>query len=194
MSEIKEVIAVLDANVLYPAPLRDFLLRLAEADLFLPKWSDEIHDEWIRNLLKKRTDLKAAQLEKTRQAMDNAFADANVKGFKSLITELHLPDKDDRHVLAVAIKSEASIIVTFNKKDFPAKNVKPHSIEIRDPDEFVVSFLKSHLSKVIESFFRLVNALKKPPQTQDQVLTTLENCGLKESVAKIRKTLLQNPL
>lgn len=194
MSEVKKIIAVLDANVLYPAPLRDFLLRMAEADLFFPKWSDEIHDEWIRNLLKKRPDLKAVQLAKTRQAMDNAFEEANVKGFKNLIAELHLPDKDDRHVLAVAIKSGAGIIVTFNKKDFPVKSVKPHSIEVRDPDEFVVSFLKSNLSRVIKSFSRLVNALKKPPQTKDQVLTTLENCGLKESVAKIRKVLHQNPI
>jgi len=54
MSEVKRIIAVLDANVLYPAPIRDFLLRLAEADLFIPKWSDEIHNEWVRNLLKNR--------------------------------------------------------------------------------------------------------------------------------------------
>ena len=92
------------------------------------------------------------------------------------------------------IKSESSIIVTFNKKDFPTKSVKPHSIEIKGPDEFVVSFLKSNLPKVIESFSMIVNALKKPPQTQYQVLTTLENCGLTETVAKIRKALLQYPL
>jgi hypothetical protein len=82
MGEVNRIVALLDANVLYPAPLRDFLLRLAEANLFLPKWSDEIHNEWTRNLLKNRPDLKAAQLEKTCQAMDNAFEEANVKGYK----------------------------------------------------------------------------------------------------------------
>jgi len=126
--------------------------------------------------------------------MDNAFEGANIKGFKSLINELDLPDKDDRHVLAVAIKSEASIIITFNKKDFPARSVKPHSVEIKDPDDFIVYLLKSNKSKVLESFSRLVNALKKPPQTQAQVLATFENCGLSDSVAVIRKMLLQNPL
>jgi predicted nucleic acid-binding protein len=192
MIEVIRIIAVLDANVLYPAPLRDFLLRLAEVDLFIPKWSDEIHHEWTRNLLKNRSDLKAAQLERTCQAMDNAFEEANVKGYKNLIAELHLPDKDDRHVLAVAIKSQASLIITFNKKDFPAKSVKSHSIEIKDPDEFIVSLIKSNLSKVLDSFTKLVNALKKPPQTQEQVLKTLENCGLTESIAIIRRTLHQN--
>lgn len=162
--------------------------------MFIPKWSDEIHNEWTRNLLKNRPDLKTAQLEKTCQAMDNAFEEANVKGYKNLIAELHLPDKDDRHVLAVAIKSQASAIITFNKKDFPAKSIKSYSIEVKDPDEFVVSLLKLNLSKVLESFTKLVNALKKPPQTPDQVLKTLDNCGLTESIAIIRRTLLQNPV
>jgi predicted nucleic acid-binding protein len=193
MSEASKIIVVLDANVLYPAPLRDFLLRLAEAELFSPKWSDDIHGEWTRNLLKNRPDLKVTQLERTCQAMDSAFVEANVKGYKSLIGELHLPDKDDRHVLAVAIKSGARLIVTFNKKDFPAKSVKLHSIEIKNPDEFVVSLIKTNLSKVLEAFTRLVNALKKPPLTHDQVLKALANCGLTETVALIRKTLFQIP-
>ena len=193
MAEVKRIIALLDANVLYPAPLRDFLLRLAEADLFLPKWSDEIHNEWTRNLLKNRPDLKTTQLEKTCQAMDNAFQGANVKGFKSLIIQLDLPDKDDRHVLAAAIKSKAHVILTFNKKDFPAKSVKPYSIDIKGPDEFVVSLFKSNAPKVLETFSRLINALKKPPQTEDQLLMTFKKCGLTESATMIRR-LLENPL
>jgi predicted nucleic acid-binding protein len=193
MSGANKIIAVLDANVLYPAPLRDFLLRLAEAELFIPRWSDDIHVEWTRNLLKNRPDLKAVQLERTCQAMDSAFEEANVKGYKHLIADLHLPDKDDRHVLAVAIRSGAGLIVTFNKKDFPAKSVKLHSVEIKSPDEFIVSFLKSNLSKVLESFTKLVNALKKPPLTHDQVLKALEICGLSETVVLIRKTLFQMP-
>lgn len=60
MSGATSIIAVLDANILYPAPLRDFMLRLAEAELYIPKWSDEIHDEWTRNVLIDRPDLKPA--------------------------------------------------------------------------------------------------------------------------------------
>ena len=40
--------AVLDANVLYPAMLRDVLLSLADADLYSAKWSVHIRDEWTR--------------------------------------------------------------------------------------------------------------------------------------------------
>ena len=44
--------AVFDACVLYPAPLRDFLMWLALSGRFRARWSDLIHDEWVRNLLK----------------------------------------------------------------------------------------------------------------------------------------------
>jgi hypothetical protein len=49
--------AVLDANVLLPAPLRDTLLRLAEAELYVPRWSERILDEVAKNLVESgRTD------------------------------------------------------------------------------------------------------------------------------------------
>lgn len=51
-------IAVLDANVLYPAPVRDILLHIAAKGLYQPKWSKEIQDEWLRNLMANRPDLK----------------------------------------------------------------------------------------------------------------------------------------
>lgn len=70
---------VLDACVLYPAPIRDILLSLAAEGLFIAKWSDIIQDEWLRNLLRKRADLKKEQLEQTVKAMNQAFPDANVE-------------------------------------------------------------------------------------------------------------------
>ncbi|WP_211092418.1 hypothetical protein [Chitinophaga eiseniae] len=136
--------------------------------------------------VKNRPDLKAVQLKRTCHAMDNAFAEANVTGYKNLLAELELPDKDDRHVLAIAIKSGADTIITFNKKDFPARNLKLYGIDCKDPDEFIGPLLKSNLSRVLVAFERLVNALKNPPQSKEQVLNTLENCGLKESIIVIR--------
>ncbi|MET3877355.1 PIN domain-containing protein [Chitinophaga sp. OAE865] len=118
MTNTTGLIAVLDANVLYPAPIRDILLHLADAKLFQPKWTDLIHDEWIRNLLINRPDIKSDSLKKARTAMESAFPDAHVSSYESLIDEITLPDVDDRHVLAAAIKSRATIIVTNNVKDF----------------------------------------------------------------------------
>jgi len=94
---------VYDACVLYPAPLRDLLMHLALTDLYRARWSDAIHDEWIRNVLAKRDDLTLQQLERTRQLMNSHVRDSLVTGFEYLIPSIALPDPDDRHVVAAAI-------------------------------------------------------------------------------------------
>src|SRR5690606_29236356 len=104
-------ILVLDACVLYPAPIRDILLSMAAEELFTVKWSEMIQNEWLRNLLKNRSDLKKEQLDQTIKAMNLAFPDANVENLSHFIPEVNLPDKDDRHVVACAIRCNASIIV-----------------------------------------------------------------------------------
>lgn len=96
--------AVYDACVLYPAPLRDFLMWLALSGHFRAKWSLEIHNEWKRNLLKNRPDLTAEQLDRTSELMDQALPDARLSGYEELIQGLTLPDVDDRDVLAAAIR------------------------------------------------------------------------------------------
>ena len=113
------MIAVLDACVLYPAPLRDFLLHLTVLDVFSARWTEKTHQEWIRNVLKDRPDIKASQLERTRKLMDLHARDCIVSGYEYLIEGVELPDPDDRHVLAAAIHSGAKAIITFNLRDFP---------------------------------------------------------------------------
>lgn len=129
--------AVYDACVLYPAPLRDFLMWLALSGRFRAKWSMEIHNEWKRNLLKNRPDLTIEQLNRTSELMDVAVPDACVTGYEELIAGLTLPDADDRHVLAAAIRCDASVIVTFNRKDFPCSALGVYDIEAQHRDEFV---------------------------------------------------------
>lgn len=72
---------VLDACVLYSAPLRDLLLHLAQQKLYKPRWSDRINDEWIRNVLKNRSDLSEHSFHRLRLLMDEAFPNANVKDY-----------------------------------------------------------------------------------------------------------------
>lgn len=129
--------ALYDACVLYPAPLRDLLMQLALTDLFRAKWTDEIHEEWIRNLLANRTDLKREQLERTRVLMNTGIRDALVTGYAKLIPALELPDPDDRHVLAAAIRGRCDVIVTYNLADFPAETLAEYDIEAQHPDEFI---------------------------------------------------------
>lgn len=107
-------VVVYDACVLYPAALRDFLIRLATTRLFAARWSEQIHEEWMRNVQAKRPDLTGAQLKRTRDLMDDAVPDCLVSGHERLISSLELPDPDDRHVLAAAIVAHAQMIVSFN--------------------------------------------------------------------------------
>jgi len=128
--------AVLDACVLVQAALRDTLLRLAEKRLFLPRWSDDIIAELVRTL--------EGKLGKTREKTDHlitelrkSFGDAWVEGYAPLVTCL-TNDPKDRHVLAVAVKCAADVLVTFNLKHFPETVVVPWNIEVVHPDDFLI--------------------------------------------------------
>ncbi len=110
---------VYDACVLYPAPLRSLLMYLAMTGLYRARWTNDIHEEWMRNVQRDYPDVTRQQAERIRDLMNAHIGDCLVTGYETLIPSLALPDPDDRHVLAAAICCEADIILTFNLKDFP---------------------------------------------------------------------------
>ena len=179
-------IALYDACVLYPAPLRDLLMHLALTDLFRAKWTDEIHDEWIRNVLQNRPDLTREQLQRTRDLMNAHVRDCLVTGYEELIPALTLPDSDDRHVLAAAIRCGAETIVTYNLNDFPAESLTKYGIEAQHPDEFIVHLLDLAPNDVCFAAKRQRANLKNPPKNVDEFLATLEAQGLAQTVSKLR--------
>jgi len=174
--------AVYDANVLYPAPLRDLLMRLALTGAYRARWSAQIHDEWKRNLLLNRKDLTSAQLDRTSELMDKAIPDALVTGYESLIAGLDLPDVDDRHVLATAIKCNAATIVTFNLKDFPAAVLEPLGIEALHPDTFIADLWDLDQAAVLEAAHLQRTSLKNPPHSFREYLDKLLQQKLPETV------------
>ncbi|MCY4431691.1 MAG: PIN domain-containing protein, partial [Rhodospirillales bacterium] len=142
--------ALLDADALYPAGLRNLLLRLADRYLFTPLWSADIHAEWTRSLLADRLDLDAAVLTRTRSVMDGHFPQAIVTGYAALAGDLGLPDPGDRHVLAAAIRGQADVIVTRNLRDFPADRVAPHTLVAEHPDAFLAGLAGRSRSGLVE--------------------------------------------
>jgi predicted nucleic acid-binding protein len=110
---------VLDANVLYGQYLRSFLVYVALTKVAVFRWTDRILDECFEDLTRNREDLAPEVLAKTRQLMNAAIPDVLVTGYEVLESSLQLPDPNDRHVLAAAIRCGAQAIVTFNRKDFP---------------------------------------------------------------------------
>ncbi len=172
-----------DACVLYPAPLRDLLVRLARTGVFRAKWTEHIHEEWIRNALNNNPSLTRERLEATASKMNDAVMDSLVTDYVPLIAGLELPDVNDRHVLAAAIKGQAELIVTFNLKDFPKVHLQPLGIGAQHPDEFI-----SHLIDLSPETLLLVArqqrlSLKKPPRTVDEFLDTLLRQQLPRTVA-----------
>jgi hypothetical protein len=169
---------IYDACVLYPAPLRDFLMRLGLSGCFRARWSRQIHEEWKSNLLLNRPQLTRAQLDRTSDLMDYAIADSVVTGHEGLISGLDLPDPNDRHVLAAAIRCGASVIVTFNLKDFPAEALFRFGIEAQHPDEFVDNLMDLNMGAVLAAAQRQRAALKSPSLGADQFLEILLKQGL----------------
>ena len=184
--------AVLDANVLFPADLRSTLMYLALAGAFAARWTALIHEEWIRNVLRTRPELTRVALERTRQLMDKHALDAIVEDYEWLIPTLELPDPDDRHVLAAAIHAEATIIVTWNIKDFPAHSLEPFGIKALNPDEFLLSLWPSRRVQILDGLRTQRASLKNPPQSPARFLESLQRRKLTRFVAALRP--LENEL
>ena len=129
-------VALIDANIFYPATLRDLILRVAMTDVFRARWTDRIHDEWISALLRDRPELQD-RLPRTRELINRAVPDCLVHNYEAHIERLNLPDPDDRHVLAAAIQCQAGVIVTMNTKDFPDSVPRPLGMQAQHPNEFL---------------------------------------------------------
>ena len=179
--------AILDACVLYPAPLRDLLLWLALSGVYRPRWTETIHEEWIRSLLKERPDLARDRLERTRDLMNQSVPDCLVAGFECLIAGLSLPDPDDRHVLAAAIHGGAETIVTYNLADFPPDTLAAHGIQPQHPDDFIAHFLDIEPVAVCSSAKQHRESLRNPPKTVEEYLAALARVSLPQTVAGLKR-------
>jgi hypothetical protein len=176
-----------DACVLYPAPLRSLLMYLAMTDLFRARWTEAIHEEWMRNVQKDYPDISREKAERIRDLMNAHVRDCLVTGYEDLIPALVLPDPNDRHVLAAAIRAGANVIVTANLADFPADTLRHYGIEAQHPDEFVAHLLDLAPAVVCGAAKKQRESLKNPPKTVDEYLQSLERQGLALTVAALRQ-------
>ncbi len=164
---------VFDACVLYPAPVRDLLLQLASKGLYRARWTKKIQEEWTRNLLKNRPDISKSQLDRTCSLMNDTILDCLIEDYEELVVGISLPDHDDVHVLAAAIKAQAQTIVTYNLKDFPPEIIRKFGIEVQHPDLFFRYQIDLHMPIFLSSIKAIRSRLKNPPRTSDQYLLTL---------------------
>lgn len=182
-------VVVYDACVLHSAPLRDLLIRVANAGIVRGRWSERILDECFTSILRQRPDLNPAQLQRTRTLMRDAVPDCLITGFEPLEAALDLPDPGDRHVLAAAIRGNAQVIVTFNLADFPAAALAPYDIEAKHPDDFLLESLDLAPAALTRCLVEQAGDLRDPPRSAGEVLDTLRDLGLVRTVVRFRELL-----
>jgi predicted nucleic acid-binding protein len=162
LSPENEFAVLLDACVLVPMPLCDTLLRLAEEPaLYRPLWSELLLTE-VGDAIETRLHNTPAQRERRIRLMREHFPEALVEVPLDLIKAFDcIPDPDDRHVLAAAVRGHANALVTLNTKHFPEDCLAKYDLIRQSPDEFLVN--QFHLSQdiVLEKIDAQAAAMKK---------------------------------
>ncbi|MGH7180015.1 MAG: PIN domain-containing protein [Tepidisphaeraceae bacterium] len=153
--------------------MTDLILSLGEAGLFRPRWTNEIHEEWIRNVLEDQPQRTREELERRRAFMDRAINDDLIENYEHRIGTLSPPDPDDRHVLAAAIEAGAEILLTFNQRDFPAAALSAYGITAPHPDAFLCQLMDEEPATVLTVIEGMKTKRTRPEITADQLLEKL---------------------
>mgnify|MGYP000901783937 CR=1 FL=1 len=149
------IIAVLDPSAIYPGIVRDLFFWFAHYDLYTPKWGRHTFDEWKEAMQKKG--VPPEESERRVRKADQAFPDALVQHYEGLMKHLSLPDEKDRHVLAVAIKINAHIIVSNNITHFPKQILDMFGIKVKTADDFLADIIESESETAIRAFTDMVS-------------------------------------
>lgn len=189
---------LLDACVIFPMPLCDTLLRIAEASLYRVHFSEEILAEATRNLVEKGR-MNEAKAARYRSQIIATFPEALVDPPDELCNAL-TNHPGDRHVLAAAIHADAEIIVTENLRHFPVDALARWNIEAKHPDDFLSSLCDEYGEETLLEIIRQqADDCKKPPQSTLELLVNLEKKQpqfvnrllLAEYATTIKKTLVR---
>ncbi len=186
---ISNFTVIYDACVLYPNTLRDLLMELAVRDLYRAKWTEDIHNEWIRNLIKDKPNIPIEKLYRLRDLMNKHVCDCLVTDYQWMIPTLNLPDPDDKHVLAAAIKARASVIVTTNLKDFPRSELEKYDVEAQHQDTFMTDLIDLHPVQVIEAVQKCHARRRNPPCSFEEYLIKLQKQELPNTVSIIKELI-----
>lgn len=172
---------VLDTNVLVGALTRNIILSLAEAGIFRPRWSAQtINDEFVR-VFERLYPGQAHIAAKQRAAIVAAFPEGTSEVESCIVEGLELPDPGDRHVLAAAIKTKASLIVTDNLKDFPADCLAQHEVEAISADDFIADCIDLAGPEAVAVLRTMRERLKKREFDAEALLVRIEQIGLTQT-------------
>ena len=162
---------ILDACVLAAGAVCDLYLRLAETPrLYSPHWSSEILNEVRRTQMTKyKIPFDDRQADYWHNQVTKAFPEALVTGWESLLPAM-TNDEKDRHVLAAAVKTRSSLIVTFNLKHFPPAALKPHHVDAVHPQDYLLTLWSINPAVVMAKLAAMAQASKTSSELEDLLI------------------------
>jgi hypothetical protein len=181
------VTAICDACVLYPFHLRNILVQASVDGLYEARWTDEIHDEWTRNLLANVPAIPPERLQITRRLMEAALPGARIDGYHHHIDKVALPDLDDRHIVAAALQARASRILTWNLRDFPVSALRNLGLVRQTPDVFLAELYEQTPQHIVASLANARRDLSKSGVTPRGFLDVLKEQKLPQLEKRLRK-------
>jgi PIN domain len=165
---------VLDACVLYPPALRDFLLTLAALDGYVPIWSDRILAEVERNVLEDNPNIDAHLFrDHTLASMKRVFPHAAVDPVSEEGHNISTIHVGDRHVALTAIAAKADTVLTANQRHFPKSALRRYGVEIFTLGDFVRSLITADRDVVAIAIQELVTRWRNPPHTTSEIVDLL---------------------
>jgi predicted nucleic acid-binding protein len=168
--------AVLGSHVSKPPDIRDLLMCFAFDQWYTPKWSKHVFDDWKSIMERKK--VPTEQVKKRLENVTAAFPDADVSNCEFLIDHLKLPDLKDRHVLAVAIKTKANVILADNRKDYPVLYVRKFDLKVKSTDDFLTDIIDLNLPRAENSFRRLLGLKRGLRISEYALLEPYRSLGL----------------
>ncbi len=187
-------VVVLDACVLYPAAQRDLFMWLAAEGAIRAHWTNQIHDEWMRNV-ERDYSVARRDLERIAKLMNLASGDSLIGRYRQFEPLFPRTDAKDRHVAAAAVAarkrsgSDVATVITWNLKDFNHKELAQAGLAVESPDVFLCRLFAASPECVVSAFVRMRDNLRNPPKTTQECADTLFAQGLVSFAALIRKSI-----
>ncbi len=173
--------AFLDACVRVPITLADTLLRLAEAGLYRPLWSERILNEMVDAVVAVHPALPSGAVRRRASVMQSSFPDATVTDWQDLQTGFTLSDPGRSTRCGGGPARPADMIMASNLRDFPADLLEPMGLEVQDPDTFLLNELDLELDVTIATLHRQTAATRRRPSPPGRCWITSRRVASRDS-------------
>ncbi len=170
-------ILLVDANVVYQSFLRDVMLRVFQKIAIKPRFTNKIHEEWMKNVEEKQ-EIPWENLEKTMNKINDSFSDSIIDGYEYLEEQLMEINPKDRHLLAAAIHGNCDYIISLDASFRKEVEQSTYEIETITPNEFLLQELQFNEDKILLVIQEHRKILKRPEISEEEYRKHLKMAGL----------------